>query len=199
MTLDFLVGPDGLRWIDAAVVGSDESFEEIEERARGAVAARVLGVLGVSIASVTIDARVSSRYHEAGFLVSFAKPRPGSTTELRIDTADLQRVATAAGSRVLKVSVCGAGSVPESEVPDVFEDRVIRATRPGTLPATINDRQGCHTWTTRASDQAVRITIAASELPRTGASSRPAIVLALGAVAAGIALTCFSARLRREE
>lgn len=93
-------------------------------------------VLGVPIASVAIDARVSSRYHEAGFLVSFDEPRRGPTPELHIDTADLQRIAADVGSRILKLSVCGADSVAESGVADALNGRLKATVAAGELPRT---------------------------------------------------------------
>jgi hypothetical protein len=197
LTVDLLVDGTGLRWIDASVVPTDEQFEELSEQARRHVAERVLAALDVSIENVTIDARLSHMYHEAGFLVTFKESPVAPTSSVRIDTAKLQRIAADVGSRKLKVSVCGARSELGSGDANVLATLAVRASRPGVVQAGPNDRPGCQTWTTRTSDPRVAITVATAELPRTGTDQLQLLTLAaLSAVAVGVALVGWSPRTR---
>src|SRR5262245_56831671 len=95
LTLDLLVGPDGLEAIDAAVVESagpsHQPFPTSELKL--AVATDVLGALHVPLDQVEIDGETSERYHEVGFLVRFHEPSFGTELPLSIDTTDLQRIA----------------------------------------------------------------------------------------------------------
>lgn len=166
LTLDLLIGVEGLRWVDAAVVESAgpgyEPFPSPEKRHD--VAVGVFEALEMPLEQVEIDADASARYHEVGFLAEFRQPSLGSNSVLRIDTADLQRLIADAGLERLKLSVCGVTQNPESSDPAVLTALDVLATQSGRS-ATGLDRPGCDVWALTAADAAVSITVRA-EAPR---------------------------------
>ncbi|MGH9894953.1 MAG: hypothetical protein ACREA0_23820, partial [bacterium] len=129
LTIDFIFGQDGLEAIDAAVVESSgpsyEPFPSVE--LRQAVAEEVLAALDLSDAAASIDAEMSERYHQVGFLITFEEPRPGHQETFQLDTNHLQAIAEDTNLERLKLSVCAEGS----ETSNAIE---IHASRDGRAP-----------------------------------------------------------------
>jgi hypothetical protein len=172
LTLDLLIGPDGLKAIDAAVVESaGPSYAPFPtSELRQAVATDVLEALHVPLDQVDIDAETSERYHEVGFLVRFHEPSLGTELPLSIDTTDLQRIAADRNLSRLKLSVCGVTA--ETRVPDqsTLSRLDIQASQSGQHPrAEPRDRQACSVWALTTTDQPVSILIKPSPTGTTSA------------------------------
>lgn len=199
LTLDLLIGVEGLRWVDAAVVESGGPGHEPFPTAgrRHDVAVGVLEALEMPLDHVEIDAEGSARYHEVGFLIEFPRPFLDSTSDLRIDTSDFQRLTADAGLERLKLSVCGASQDPDSADPDVLAGLDVSATQPGRSPAGI-DRPGCEVWTLTPADTAVTITV--SEVITLDTRRNTTLIagtVALAAVVADVALLFGALKRRR--
>jgi hypothetical protein len=222
LTLDLLVGPRGLEVIDAAVVRSAgptyDPFPDSE--LKHAVATDVLEALRVPLDGVDIDAEMSERYHEVGFLVRFHEPSLGAERPLSIDTADLQRIATNGGMSRLKLSVCGVTAGTPDPDQSTLSRLDIQASEPGQPPAGM-DRPACSIWALTTTDQPVSIMInpEPSSTTTTAAPSTPtdqpaatainppardtgfdvarAAIVALAVVLSGVVLVALIARTRR--
>lgn len=164
LTLDLLIGPEGLEAIDAAVVESAgpgyQRFPSSESR--DAVATDVLEALRVPLDQVDIDAEHSERYHEVGFLVRFHEPSLGTAMPLSIDTTDLQLIAAGRDLSRLKLSVCGITAGNKGPSQRTLSGLDVQASQPGQPPATPypgNDRQACSVWALTTTDQPVSIVI----------------------------------------
>lgn len=199
LTLDFLIGVGGLRWVDAAVVENAgpgyEPFPSPEKRHHLAVG--VFEALEVPLEQVEIDADASARYHEVGFLAEVRHPSLGPNSVLRIDTADLQRLIADAGFERLKLSICGVTQDPESSDPAVLTTLVVLATQSGR-PATAMDRPGCEVWALTAADAAVSITVRAEAPPDPGQNGIFIPTAALAALLIAVVLLS-GAQVRRRQ
>lgn len=205
LTLDLLMGPRGLESIDAAVVPgmTDEPF--IASGVKHDVATEVLDALDLPLSGVDIDAEMSERYHEAGFVVRFDEPTLGATAPLSIATAGLQAIVDDRRLGRLKLSVCGVteGGEPSEEV---LSEMDVQASESGRQPVGL-DRETCEVWVLEPADRPVSIAITlprraaggASEAQRdSGASGVFPWVPALTVLVAGAALTSIAAvRWRR--
>lgn len=174
LTIDLIYGRQGLETIDAAVVEatgpSYEPFPSVE--VRQSIGEVVLGALGLSASGATIDAELSERYHEVGFTVSFAAPRPGQGAPLEFDTAQLQTIATDTNLDRLKLSVCAIDSI-------LFSQLVIDSSRPGREPDdSTSERDYCQIWEVDVEESPVSFIVSSPILPITG--FRPLPVLAAG-------------------
>jgi hypothetical protein len=190
LTLDFLIGGDGLKWIDVAVVPgtSYEPFATVE--AKSDIARRILATLNVPVDDVSINPMLSALYHEAGFLITFKQPGLGFSSDLRINSTGIQRIAKDAGTRLLRLDICGAAESPGSSDIDVLSGLDIDAKRPPNRPPDgFEDRGACKVWTMTTTEYAASITVRAESLPRTGADGVAAAVFAgLTAIAIGVAM-----------
>jgi hypothetical protein len=198
LTLDLLVGPDGLEAIDAAVVESTgpgyEPFPTSESKQ--AVATDVLEALHVPLDQVDIDAETSERYHEVGFLVRFNDPSLGADAPLSIDTTDLQRIASDRNLRHLRLSVCSVTDGPQSPGQHTLADLDIQASQPGQ-PPTGQDRPACEIWRLTPTDPPVAIEIVPSTAAGSGFGLAQATVVALTVVFGSIAVFILGSRIRR--
>jgi hypothetical protein len=164
LTLDLLIGPDGVEAIDAAVVESAgpiyQPFPTSELKL--AVATDVLEALHVPLDQVDIDAETSERYHEVGFLVRFHEPSLGTEMPLWFNTTDLQRIAADRDLSRLKLSVCGITAGNNGASQSTLSRLDIHASQPGqpvTGPDRGLDRPACSAWALTTTDQPVSIVI----------------------------------------
>ena len=142
LTIDFLLTTDGLSAIDAALNSapgpSYEPFPSEEERRSVAVA--VLGSLGIDLAKADINAAMSDRYHEVGFTVRLREAYTNAGSgELRIETAQLQRIASERKVKHLKVSLCdtnGDSFTASGMRTDSFNTATMSTTRRSTAGAS---------------------------------------------------------------
>lgn len=134
LTIDLLIAQGRLTAIDAAVVVSEgPSYEPFPENdLKRQVAANLLRTLELPLEGVHVDVEMSELYHEVGFLVRVEESSPRRRVPLRIETGDLQSVATDAGMDRLKLSICGASE--ESPDDEVLAPLEIRADEPGRAP-----------------------------------------------------------------
>ena len=188
LTLDLIFGPDGLVAVDAAVVEavgpSYAPFPSAE--LRQAVAEQVLAALDLATSQASIDAELSERYHEVGFLITFEEPLPGQGEAFRVDTEQLQAIARNTNLDWLKLSVCAEDS-------ETFNELEIQASSDGRAPAdNTSERSWCQIWKLRTADSPVTISVRSSVLPRTGLSVIPAGTIGLVLLAGGLLV------LRRE-
>lgn len=129
---------------------------------------------------MSIDPELSERYHEVGFHVAFAPPRPGDSEPIRVDSAPLQRIAKDANLEKLKLSVC-------SESFDTFINLEIVASREGRAPIDSRaERPWCTIWELTAEGAPVTVTVDALALPMTGAHLIGMVVVASTVLAAGL-------------
>ena len=186
LTLDFLVAPRGLEVIDAAVVESrGPSYQPFPtSEFKHDVAVDVLDALHLPLSTVEIDAELSERYHEVGFLIRFDEPSLGVATPLSIETAGLQEIVADRGLRHLKLSVCGVADGAASPAsPSMLSQLDIQASQRGGPTALA--RAACEGWTLAPTDQPVSIlvkpqqvslpttTTATSSDTKSGADSSP--------------------------
>jgi hypothetical protein len=161
LTLDLLVGPDGLEAIDAAVVESAgpsyQPFPTIE--LKHAVATDVLEALHVPPDQVDIDAETSERYHEVGFVVRFHEPSLGTEMPLSIDTTELQHIAANRDLSRLKLSICGITAGNKGPSQSTISRLDIQASQPGQPPTGLDPRQACSVWALTTTDQPGSIVI----------------------------------------
>lgn len=181
LTIDLIFGQDGLEAIDAAVVESSgpsyEPFPSVE--LRQAVAEEVLAALDLSDAAASIDAAMSERYHQVGFLIKFDEPRPGHQETFQLDTNPLQAIAENTNLQRLKLSVCADAS-------ETFNALEIHASRDGRAPIqTTNERPWCRIWEVAIAGSPVTVSVEALALPLTGLPIVPAAIAALSLLAAG--------------
>lgn len=204
LTLDLLVGADGLEAIDAAVVESaGPSYAPFPtSELRHAVAADVLEALHVPLDQVDIDAERSERYHEVGFLIRFHEPSLGTAAPLSIDTIGLQRIAADRGLSRLKLSVCGVTAGTKGPDQSMLSRLDIQASRPGQPPAHPDpgpDRPACSSWALTTTDQPVSIVID-PPAPDTGIGVAGVLVVALAVVlSGGVVLFVLMTRTRRQQ
>lgn len=158
LTLDFLVGPRGLEVIDAAVVESrGPSYQPFPtSEFKHEVAVDVLEALDVPLSDADIDAELSERYHEVGFLVRFKQPVLGAESPLSIDTAGLQRIVGDSGLRRLKLSLCGVTDGAASADPSTLSEFDIQASQGGVAGL---GRAACQAWVLAPTDQSVSIVV----------------------------------------
>lgn len=164
LTLDLIFGPEGLEAVDAPVVeATGPSYEPFpSQELRREVAEKALAALGVSDSPASIDAELSERYHEVGFLVTFEEPRPGQGRAFRFDTDQLQAIANDTNLDWLKMSVC-------AEDAETFNALEIEASTDGRAPAdNTSERSWCQIWKLATADAPVTISIRSSVLPMTG-------------------------------
>jgi hypothetical protein len=181
LTIDLIFGQDGLEAIDAAVVESSgpgyEPFPSLE--LRQAVAEDVLAALDLSDAAASIDAAMSERYHQVGFLIKFEEPFPGHQETFQLDTNTLQAIAENTDLERLKLSVC-------ADVSETFNALEIDASRDGRAPIyATNERPWCRTWEVAIADSPVTVSVQALALPQTGLPVVPAAIAGLSLLAAG--------------
>ena len=179
LTLDMLIGPDGLAAIDAAVVqGSGPGYEPFPSATlKRDVADQVLSMLQIPTGGVEIDARASPRYHEVGFHISVADPSLGQTAALTVDTRDLLELARSHDMEQLKISVCGVADDGEQSDRQVLTDLDIRADRPGHAP-TGQERPNCRIWPVHHRDAALSLVVAPQQLADTGQATSHTVGLA---------------------
>ena len=189
LTLDLLIGPDGLAAVDAAVVqGSGPGYEPFPSVAlKRDVADQVLQVLQIPTSGVEINAQASPRYHEVGFHISFADPSLGHTASLTVDTRDLQELARSHDMEQLKISVCGVADDGEQSDRQVLDDLDIRADRPGQAPA-LGERAACRIWPVHHQDAALSFVVTPQQLAETGHATSHAVGLAMLLVLLGWAM-----------
>jgi hypothetical protein len=203
LTLDLLMGPRGLESIDAAVVPGTTYEPFIASEVKRDVAMEVLDALDLPMSGVDIDAEMSERYHEVGFLVRFDEL--GARVTLSIATVDLQAIVDDRRLGRLKLSVCGVtqGAEPSEEV---LSQADVQASERGRQPVGL-EREACEVWVLEPANTPVSIAITqpraaaggASEAQRdTGSSGVSPWVPALTVLVAGAVLTSIAAvRWRR--
>lgn len=179
--MDLVFGPEGLEAIDAAVVESSgpgyEPFPSVELRHE--VAEKVLAALDIAHSSASIDAEMSERYHEVGFLITLGKPLPGQGEAFRFGTGQLQAIADDTNLDWLKLSVCAVDS-------GTFDALDIQASTDGRAPVdNPSERPLCRIWKLRIADSPVTVSVQALALPMTGLPVVAAGVAGLGLLAAG--------------
>jgi LPXTG-motif cell wall-anchored protein len=182
LTLDLIFGPEGLEAVDAAVVEATgpnyEPFPSAE--LRQAVAEKVLAALDVGNSSASIDAEMSERYHQVGFLVTFEEPRPGQGEAFRFDTDQLQAIAKDTNLDWLKLSLCAEDS-------ETFNELEIQASTDGRAPAdNTSERSWCQIWNLGTTDAPVTISVRSSVLPMTGLPVVSAGIAGLVLLAGGL-------------
>lgn len=169
LTLDFLVGQEGLEVIDAAVVPAmGPGYEPVlSEEEKHAIAVNVLNALSISAADVVIDADMSNRYHEVGFAVRFSRPLPSSESPLRIQSERLQQITRDVGLERLKLGLCAVADEQSSlPAPDVEATEAGRLSDPDS-----NERAGCMIWEIAPTDPSISIRLQPTEaLAQTGSS-----------------------------
>jgi hypothetical protein len=207
LTVDLLLGPEGLEVIDVAVVaGVDyEPFPTVEQRR--AIADQIMAALGIDEATTNVDSEMGERYHEVGFTIRLKQPFSDTKRKaLRTGTAPLQQIARSAGAKWLKLEACDRSAPdPFAESPSGTTKKsggsfVVRtdADRPGR-PSNIwmNERQACRVWRLKTDGPA--FTLTARLTPSSSATSGVNLLVVGMAVliAAGIAI-CFWALRRRK-
>jgi hypothetical protein len=198
LTLDLLIGPDGLEAIDAAVVTSEGPGYEPLPRSelKRDVVLDVLAALDVPLGGVDLEVEMSERYHEVGFLVRFNEPSLGVEVPLHVETADLQATATEVGLDRLKVSVCGVTDRALSPDHGMLSGLDVQANQVGRTAISL-DRPACDVWTLTPNEQAASITITPHGLAATGFGVTGVAAAAVTALLVGSALLTVVARLRR--
>jgi hypothetical protein len=161
LTLDFLIGPKGLEIIDAAVVeSSGPSYQPFPtSEFKRDVAVDVLNALHLSVSGVEIDAEMSVRYHEVGFLVRFYEPSLAATAPLSLNTAGLQEIVADRGLSHLRLSVCGVADGSDSPDQATFAGLDIQASQDSRLPAGPGRATACEVWALDPTDKPVSIVI----------------------------------------
>jgi hypothetical protein len=204
LTVDLLMGARGLEGIDAAVVPGQTYEPLVATGVKHDVATEVLDALDLPPSGVDIDAEMSERYHEAGFVVRFDEPSLGATAPLSIDTTHLQAIVDDRRLGRLKLSVCGVtqGAEPSEEV---LPRADVQASERGRQPVGL-DREACEVWVLEPADRPVSIAITlpsraadgASEAQNDSASGEVSPwVAAVTVLVAGAALTSIAAIRRR--
>jgi hypothetical protein len=156
LTLDLLLGPEGLQAIDAAVVSQPgPSYDPIpSEDDRRAVATTVLQALGIPADDAHIDATMSERYHEVGFTISLDQPfASAGDGSLRFETGPLEGIARDTGLKRLKLAVCDGWPDPLVDVrretpsrPASFTLRVDARSPGRESDQERQERPGCRVW-----------------------------------------------------
>ena len=199
LTLDVLIGPEGLEAIDAAVVeSSGPSYEPGPTvELREGVAREVLDALDLVTSPVDIDLENSERYHWVGFTIRFHDPTLGGRSTLELDTRALQDVADDIGLKHLKLSVCHTSS-------SSWDPRDGLQVMPRDVSPPEAAR--CRGWNLDPAGEPVSITITVTgwmmaaapvqELPLTGLDIPRTTWLAFLLLAAGLTLVALSAHLR---
>jgi hypothetical protein len=198
LTLDLLVGPRGLEVIDAALVASKgPGYEPFpSSQVKREVAMAVVAALDVEPDAVAVDAEMSERYHEVGFLVRFDEPSLGIHVPLQVETAELQTIAANQGVSNVKLSVCGVTGGAGSPDPGTLSDLDVQASR-DARPAQGLDRAACEVWTLTTTDQSVSIVATPRRLADTGFSMTSAMLAALSLLFVGVALRALVVPPRR--
>lgn len=179
LTVDVLITGDRIRGIDAAVVPvagpSYEPFVPVERKR--SIAIEILGALEIPADAATIQAEMSDRYHEVGFMVTFLS----TTTKVeRVYSKGFQEIARENGLSRLKLSVCAAN---DQEISDLDADRLGRPADPGR-----GERHGCVVWELSSTDPPVSFWLTTrNAIPRTGAITYPALA-GIFALLAGVVL-----------
>lgn len=182
LTLDLIFGPEGLKAVDAAVVeATGPSYEPFpSQELRREIAVEVLAALGVADSPASIDAELSERYHEVGFLVTFEEPLPGHADAFKIDTEQLQAIAKDTNLDWMKLSVCAEDS-------ETFNGLDIQSSTDGRAPAdNTSERPWCEIWRLGVADPEVTISVQPPVLPMTGLPSLPAGIAGLALLVGGL-------------
>lgn len=182
LTLDLIFGPEGLKAVDGAVVeATGPSYEPFpSQELRREVALDVLVALGVADSPASIDAELSERYHEVGFLVTFEEPLPGHGDVFQIDTEQLQEIAKDISLDWMKLGVCAEDS-------ETFNGLDIQASSDGRAPAdNTSERPWCEIWRLGVADPAVTISVQPPVLPMTGLPAVPAGIAGLALLVGGL-------------
>lgn len=182
LTIDLLFGADGLEAIEAAVVeSSGPSYEPSPSvELRQAVAEEVVAALGIPNSAASIDAEMSERYHQVGFLITFEEPLPGQAKAFQFDTGQLQAIAQNTNLQWLKLGVC-------AEISETFDALDINASSDGRPPANnTSERPWCRIWRLETTDRPVTVNVQAVALPMTGLPVIPVGIAGLGLLASGI-------------
>jgi LPXTG-motif cell wall-anchored protein len=146
------------------------------------VAEKVLAALGTADSQASIDAQLSERYHEVGFLITFDEPRPGHDGAFRFDTDQLQVIAKDTSLDWLKVSVCAEDS-------EMFNRLEIDGTIEGRPPAdNTSERPWCRIWRLGIADSPLTISVRSPVLPMTGLPAAPAVIVGLVLLAGGFVI-----------
>ena len=186
LTIDLLLSTDGLLTIDAAMNPGPSYDLHQSESDRADVAAAVIESLGIDPANASINAALSDRYHEVGFVVRLREPYTnGSRGELQVESTRLQQIAAARNIKRLKLALCDTFTSDAARVSSPFVIAA-SATAPGREPDPQRiERYGCRVWEFGQTDTPV--SIAARLVPRSLATTGGG----LPSVAIGALLICF--------
>ena len=169
LTIDLLIGSQGLEAIDAAVVEAEGPsygpFPSVEYREMAAV--NVLDALGLDGDAVHIDAELSERYHEVGFTIRFPESSQRASLPLQFDTGQLQGVTSDLALEHLKLSVCGV----DASLFRLFEIDASQSGRPSDPQSS--ERSWCEVWVLSPDDSPVSIAVSSPALAATGANLFP--------------------------
>lgn len=189
LTIDLLVGSDGLAAIDAAVVESEgptyRPFPTTEQKRD--VAIDVVDAFGLTDDDVNLDPEMSERYHQVGFYITLPPDSPHRLSSLSFDTARLQEITSELGLGYLRLSLCTTvleGASTSVYRDEIFDEMGMTASQPGQHSSDPNQRPGCRLWLLEPEDPGVSINLPAPELPYTGANLLPIVA----AVTMGIGL-----------
>lgn len=199
LTLDLLVGPEGLETIDAAVVDSQgPGYEAPDPAVRQQVAVRVLDILGHATEEADIDAETSDRYHWVGFLIDLSESSLADREPLQIDTRPLQQLAAELELAHVKVSVCGVADQDQRPDSEALADLDFEATVQGRHP-TGRDRPECKVWALRPGDDPVSIAVNPQRAAPTEPTTPLWAVIAGLVLVVGAGLVTVAARAQRQE
>lgn len=181
LTVDLLIGPEGLELIDGAAIQAEgPGYEPFPTGAqRAAVAAEVLEALGLTSVDVQIDPEMSELYHEVGFTIQFVEPSHGGHSPFAFDTEALIDLVRTLALEHLKLAICALD-------PSDLGQLQIEASQPGRAPDYVrNERSGCLIWELSPLDPTVSVVVGPSVLPATGSSFGPLALLSLALVVLG--------------
>ena len=169
LTLDLLLGADGLVATEAAVVPTSDGYEPFATPAlKREIAVGVLQALDIATSDAEVEADSSPRYHEVGFQASFDDDVfQGQTASWAIPTRPLQDLARNHGMERLKIGVCGVTEEGERSDRQVLEGLDIRADASGREP-TGQERPACRIWVLHHQDPATSVVIGPRQLAETG-------------------------------
>jgi hypothetical protein len=190
LTLDFIIGVNGLEAIDAAVVPtygpSYEPFISVAEKQ--AIALDVLEAIGISPNNVTIEAAESERYHQVGFTVR-TKGSEYEPREVQVQSKELQALTKALELDTLRLSVCSG--TDDKLLISASEWGASRSGRESGAGSRANERPRCVIWELAATDPPLSFPLRTSaSLPGTGVEKN---LLVIGCCLLLIGWVAFSA------
>ncbi len=195
LTIDLLVGPDGLEAVDVAANQSTSYQPFASTQEKRLLAAEVLKALAVDVDEVDIELEMSDRYHDAGFVIRFPTPQLAGTSALRLEPGSLQRIAADAAIPKVKLALCAVARRPEGGgTTDGLLSRLdVQASAPSRHP-TNGEQAPCQVWVLDQDDAAFGLDVGPQRLAATGMDLTTGTIAATFMLLSGLVLLRYGRR-----